>query len=238
MSVKTVLFDLDGTLLPMPDQDLFVNTYTQYLARYMIPHGYDDPKLFIKALWTGTGAMLKNDGSCLNEDAFWAVFSPLVGRDARADEPIFRTFYETEFRNAQATCGFAPQSAQIVRRLQQRGLGVILATNPLFPAAATEERIRWAGLTPEDFQLYTTYENATCCKPNPAYYQEILDKLGLRAEECAMVGNDVDEDMIPAESMGMQTFLLTGCLLNRSGADIGRWPHGDYEALAQWLETL
>ena len=52
-----------------------------------------------------------------------------------------------------------------------------------------------------------------------------------------MVGNDVDEDMI-AGRLGMKTFLLTDCLINKSGADISRWPHGGYEALYAYLDTL
>ena len=48
MPIKTILFDLDGTLLPM-DQEAFVNAYTKLLAMYMVPYGYD-PQLLIKAL--------------------------------------------------------------------------------------------------------------------------------------------------------------------------------------------
>ena len=235
MPIKTILFDLDGTLLPM-DQEAFVNAYTKLLAMYMVPYGYD-PQLLIKALWTGTGAMVKNDGTHPNEAAFWEVFSSIIGKDARADEATFETFYHTDFQKAGASCGFAPEAAETVHRLKERGFRVVLATNPLFPAVATQSRIRWAGLTPEDFDYYTTYEHCSFCKPNPAYYQEILDKLGLHAEECAMVGNDVGEDMV-AETLGMKTFLLTDCLINKTDAPITNWPHGDFAALNQWLETL
>ena len=38
--IKTVLFDLDGTLLPM-DQDNFVKAYFKNLAIKLAPHGYD-----------------------------------------------------------------------------------------------------------------------------------------------------------------------------------------------------
>ena len=66
MAIKAVLFDLDGTLLPM-DQDEFIKTYMSRLAKYMAPYVYD-PDLLLKGLWMGTGAMVKNDGRKTNED--------------------------------------------------------------------------------------------------------------------------------------------------------------------------
>ena len=114
---------------------------------------------------------------------------------------------------------------------------MVLATNPLFPAVATYSRIRWTGLTPEDFLLVTTYENATRCKPNPDYYLEILDKLGLVPEECLMVGNDAEEDMIAAQT-GMKVFLLTDCLINKKNRDISAFPSGSFPELLTYIRSV
>ena len=110
----------------------------------------------------------------------------------------------------------------------------MLATNPIFPSIATESRIRWAGLEPEDFELYTTYENTGYCKPNPDYYRDILNKLKLQPEDCLMVGNDVTEDMIAA-SVGMDVFLLTDCMINKEQKDISVYPHGNFEQLMAYI---
>ena len=117
------------------------------------------------------------------------------------------------------------------------GLGVVLATNPLFPPIATQSRIRWAGLEPEDFALVTTYDNSSFSKPNPEYYREILGKLNLRAEECLMVGNDALEDMAARET-GMQVFLLTDCLINRDGRDLTDYPQGSFPELMAYIRSL
>ena len=109
-----------------------------------------------------------------------------------------------------------------------------MATNPIFPAVATESRIRWAGLTPADFELYTTYENIGFCKPNPAYYLEIANRLNVVPEECLMVGNDVTEDMV-ARSVGMHGFLLTDCLINKERKDINQFRRGSFEQLMRCL---
>ena len=120
--------------------------------------------------------------------------------------------------------------AEIVRSLKAAGVRVALATNPVFPAIATESRIRWAGLEPEEFELYTTYENIGFCKPNLDYYREILRRMELNAADCLMVGNDVDEDMV-AGQLGMEVFLLTDHLINKSGTDINAFPHGSFDDL-------
>ena len=233
--IKAVLFDLDGTLLPM-DQDRFLNAYLSGLAEKMAPHGYD-PKLLIKSIWKGTGAMVMNDGSKSNDKVFWNTFSAAFGWDTRVDEPVFTDFYEHEFQEVAKSCGFDPRSSQIISELQHMGKKIILATNPLFPAIATQSRIKWAGLNPEDFAYITTYENSCHCKPNPDYYREILDKMNLQPEECLMVGNDADEDMVAAQ-LGMNVFLLTDCLINKGNHDISQYPNGSFPELLAYLRSL
>lgn len=234
-TIKMVLFDLDGTLLPM-DQDEFVKGYFGLLAKKCAPHGYE-PKKLVDAVWAGTAAMVKNDGSRPNYDAFWAKMVEIYGEGVLRDIPLFEEFYANEFQQAKAFCGFTPEAAETVALCKELGFRVALATNPLFPAVATESRIRWAGLKPEDFELYTTYENSRTCKPNPAYYREVLGKLGLEPADCLMVGNDVGEDMV-AETLGMRVFLLTDCLINKNGDPIDRYPHGGFDEMMKFARDL
>lgn len=233
--ITTIFFDLDGTLLPM-DQDRFIESYLGQMAKKMAPHGYD-PKLLAKAVWAGTGAMVKNTGTTTNDLVFWDTFDRFFERNTRADEPLFEEFYRKEFQLVRHDCGFDPAAAQAIAAIKNMGYRVVLATNPLFPAIATYSRVRWAGLAPEDFEWITTYENSSRCKPNPDYYQEILDKLNLKAEECVMVGNDVDEDMI-ARKLGFSVFLLTDYLINNSNKDISQYPHGSFPELLDFIRSL
>lgn len=230
--LTTILFDLDGTLLPM-DTDAFVKGYFKLLAAKLIPHGYDAQQL-MNAVWAGTAAMVTNDGTQSNEAAFWHTFSGILGEQVLADMPLFEEFYEKEFQAAKSLCGFNPDAAAVVHTLKEMGLRVALATNPLFPAIATQSRIRWAGLEPEDFEAYTTYENCRFCKPSPDYYREVAKSLSVRPEECLMVGNDATEDMVAAET-GMQVFLLTDCLLNKEQKDISIYPQGSFRQLLDFI---
>ena len=234
MNITTVLFDLDGTLLPM-DQEAFTAGYFRLLAKKLAPHGYE-PKTLVDTIWAGTAAMVRNDGTRTNEQAFWEKFAEIYGADkARDDQPLFEDFYANEFSAAREFCGFNAAAAETVRRLKARGLRVALATNPIFPRIATAQRIRWAGLAPDDFALYTTYENSTFCKPNPDYYREVARTLGVSPAECLMVGNDALEDMAARET-GMDVFLLTDCLINTKGRDLSTYPMGDFAALNAHLD--
>lgn len=233
--LTTILFDLDGTLLPM-DQEVFVKDYLNRLAAKMVPYGYD-PQMLVKAVWRGTGAMVANDGRKSNEAVFWEAFADMFGQDALEDVPLYDEFYETEFQECRHSCGFQPAAAETIRTLHAMGYRTVLATNPLFPPTATQSRVRWAGLTPEDFEFITTYDNSSFCKPNPDYYLEILGKLGLNAGECLMVGNDVNEDMI-AQTLGMQVFLLTDCLINKENRDISQYPYGSFPELMDYIRGL
>ena len=90
MGITTVLFDLDGTLLPM-DQMRFVEVYLELLAKKLAPFDYD-PQALGQAIWQGTRAMMKNTGEKTNETVFWDTFCGLMGEHSRADEPVFRDF--------------------------------------------------------------------------------------------------------------------------------------------------
>ena len=235
MSLRYIFFDLDGSLLPM-DQDRFIEAYFSEIAGFMAPFGYD-PKEFIRCIWKGIGAMLQNSGTDTNEAVFWDTMTQLLGEDAQKCQPILEEFYRSRFPKVQKACGFDPLAAPTLEKLRQLGLIPVLATNPIFPAVATQNRIAWAGLRCEDFALYTTYENSRYCKPNPAYYQEILEKLGAKPEECLMVGNDATEDLA-AEQLGIPVFLLTDCLINKNQREIQEYPQGNLKDLLEYIQSL
>lgn len=235
MAIKAVFFDLDGTLLPM-DQDIFIKAYLGGLVKVLAPKGYD-PRAIAGALWKSTDAMVHNDGTATNEEVFWDSFCAILGKEVRDEEPLLEEFYKTDFQKVKEVCGYTPKSRELVDKLRRLGITTVLATNPLFPAVATESRIRWAGLDPKDFTFITTYENSRYCKPNTNYYRELLKEAGVAAEDCLMVGNDVGDDMV-AESLGMRVFLLTDNLINKGEADISVYPNGDFDELNKYIEEL
>lgn len=235
MSKKVILFDLDGTLLPM-DQKIFVKSYFGKLTKKLAPLGYEPQKL-IEALWVGIKTVIKNTSDRFNDEVFWDVFVKIFGEKVREDEKYFEEFYKNEFQAVKEDCGFNPKAAKSIKELKEMGYRVALATNPIFPKIATESRIRWAGMEPEEFEWITTYENCKRSKPNPQYYLEIIEKINVKPEECIMVGNDVTEDMV-AQTIGMDVFLLTDCLLNKEEKDYSQYPQGGFDEMMEYIKTF
>ncbi len=234
--MNTFLFDLDGTLLPMPSQQKFLEAYLKALSGKIIPYGIE-PQKFISALMKCTDLMVRNDGSMTNEERFWTEFSMILGNDIRELEDVFNDFYRNEFEFAKSTTSRHPLAKSCIKLLKEKGYPVVLATNPLFPRIATLTRILWAGLDPDDFIWITTYENSKYCKPKLEYYKEILSQIGRKPEECIMVGNDVTEDMCTSR-LGMDTFLLTDYMICPEGEDTTGFKQGNYEDLYEIIKRL
>ena len=233
--MKAILFDLDGTLLPM-DQEVFTKAYFKELCKKMSPYGYD-VKGLTSGVWSGTAAMVRNDGGQTNEDAFWSVFAGVFGDRVYEDKRIFNEFYENEFDLAKEVCGYDEDADHTIKELKGKGYRLILASNPIFPETAQIKRMRWAGVDPNDFDYITAYENSHFCKPNSKYYNEIIEKIGCEASECLMVGNDATEDMCAAKA-GMDTFLLTNCLINSDAKDISVFHRGGFKQLMEYISLL
>ena len=235
--LQAILFDLDGTLLPM-DNEYFVKYYFKYLAKAAAPWGYTDPQAMLKALWAGVEAMMKNDGSRPNFDVFWDTFGALLHKpDAKLDAPKFDSFYGGDFHLAKAATQEAPLAGEAVAVARQKAKHVILATNPIFPDVADESRLSWIGLKMEDFDLVTDYANSCHCKPNPEYYRDILRQFDLDPAQCLMVGNNVVEDWQASAAAGIPCFILTDNVINPDNIEI-TCPHGSYADMVEYLKNL
>lgn len=232
--IKIILFDLDGTLLPM-QQDDFTTAYFNGLSKKLAPYGYE-PKRLVGGVWQGTKAMVKNDGTQTNEQVFWKEFASLFGDKVYENIDRFNEFYATDFDKLKSYCGYNEQANKTIRALKEKGYTLVIASNPVFPMTAQKKRMSWAGVNPDDFALITSYENSHYCKPNPQYYKEIAERLGVKPSDCLMVGNDTTEDAA-AKLMGMDFFLLTDCLLNKESKDISKFRRGSFAQLLNYIEN-
>lgn len=231
--IKAILFDLDGTLLPQ-DQDKFTAEYFSLLGSHHAKYGHD-AKFTVDSVWKGIGAMFKNNGEDTNENVFWRAFEKVFGKSKAEVKPLFDEYYANDFDKLKKFCSFTGGAAAAVAAAKNHGVPVVLATNPIFPIEAQVKRVQWAGVNPEEFAFITSYENSRYTKPRTGYYIDIANALGVNPEECVMIGNDTDDDLSAAK-VGMQAFLVTDCLINRTNIDISALPHGNMDKLVEFIQ--
>ena len=236
MRYQAILFDLDGTLLPM-HEPTFVKYFYGALVAYLTPSGRYSPKEVGEILQGSLQYVVGNDGHRSNRQAFIDFYNQYERRTGvRVDIEDIEAFYESAFdKQVRHSCGYDPAAAMIVDFIKQENIPMVVATNPFFPCAATHARLRWAGLDPTDFAEITTYENYHYCKPNMRYYQEVFARTGFDPEQCLMVGNNVDEDMI-AKQLGCDVFLIDRNLINPENKDISQYPSGSLDDLHVYLQ--
>ncbi len=235
MRYRAILFDMDGTLVPM-DNDVFTKGYFHALAEKLSPVGLA-PDALMNTVWAGTKAMIKNDGSQTNDTVFWDTFVAVTGKEVQPFRTASDHFYSHEFGEVKGFTGENPLAWKAVEAAHAAAEKVVCASNPLFPLNGQLMRMRWVGLQQKDFDLITSYESDRFCKPNPAYYEDICRRLQVKPEECLMIGNDVLEDMQTASSLGMDTFLVTDCIIPHEGI-VWEGKQGSFADLVNFLKTL
>jgi len=207
--MKAVLFDLDGTLLDI-DLEPFLGRYFTALEKAAATLTDElPPSEMLEAIKSSTRAMMQPHTGQTNREAFSADFHTRTGVDLDARWDVFDTFYAEVFPGLGAGIGPMPGARDAIEYALSRGLGVAIATNPIFPRQAVDHRLAWAGLADLDLPVVTSYENMYACKPSPEYFQQTADMLVVEPRDCLMVGDDRYLDM-PAANVGMRTFYVGG----------------------------
>jgi FMN phosphatase YigB (HAD superfamily) len=227
--ISTLLIDLDNTLLGN-DMETFLPPYLQKLGAHLADK--ISPDLMVPELLVGTRKMIENlDPTLTLEQVFAQYFFPALGLSEETLRPLFEDFYDTVFPSLKANTTRYPESKQFIKALFDAGHEVVIATSPLFPRKAILQRLEWAGVPVErfDYTLITSYEDFHFSKPNLEYYAEILGRLGKSPHEAVMVGNDPENDLAPAQGIGMAVFHV-------HPASQDEYPSGSLEDTIPWLE--
>lgn len=198
--IRAVLFDLDDTLLRL-NLTAFVARYVAGASVLLGQAARLSPARVGAAFAQALVAIdsQKRRDSLTNEQLFNQALLEKTG--IPLDDPVIADLVECFEREVVPGYGGGivdarPQEGarEAVDAVWRCGLVCALATNPTFSLTCDKARMAWAGVCEEDFSLVSTTANSTRCKPCARYYQEFCNQLGLRAEECLMVGNDATRD--------------------------------------------
>lgn len=208
--MKALLLDLDNTLLEN-SMESFIPAYLSSISRHVAEEL--SPQQFIHHLMQATDAMSSDvDPQRTNMQVFDTAFFPAIGCTREELEPLLDDFYARRFPELASLTQPVPGARSLVEWAFEQGLQVAIATNPLFPRTAVEQRLEWAGIPADRFpyDLITTYEIMHAAKPHTAYYREIIMHLDRQPEECIMVGDEWEMDILPAMELGMRAYWIAG----------------------------
>ena len=228
----TLLLDLDDTLLET-NMGAFIPAYFQALSKHLAE--YVQPEKMLPALMKGTELMLASeDPTHTLQEVFEAYFYPKLGVPKAQVNHVIEQFYDEIFPSIGSVTKKREGAVELVNWAFSKGYRVAIATDPLFPRKAVYHRIRWAGLDPERFELVSSFETFHFTKSHPAYFAEVLGRLGWPNDPVLMVGNDVDRDLKPAQSLGLKTYHVHEESASGPGPEAaGR---GKLSDLRSWLE--
>ena len=234
----TLLLDLDDTLLDT-NMDAFIPIYFHALGKAMAE--YIAPDKLLKSLMQGTEAMIQNDTPAETlQDVFSANFYPHLGVERDILDPIIADFYQNIFPTLAHLTKVRPEAVEFVEWAFSAGHRIAISTNPLFPQTAIYNRLRWAGLDPEKypFEIISSFETFHFSKPNPAYFAEILGRIGWDDSPVLIVGDDPVRDLLGAEELGVALYWIAeddAIVPEGRKKPLGR---GKIGALRSWIESF
>ena len=202
-----VLLDLDNTLINI-NMRQFIPAYLAALGRAL--RRFAPPEEIAETVLYATNVMQANTNPATsNYNAFYKIFLAKLQVEYAEIQPDIDRFYREDYAKLRRYVSPKPQARELAAFLTASGRKVVIATHPIFPLTAIEQRMEWGNLSGLPYALVTAMETAHFSKPNPAYYQEILDRLGVAPSQALMVGDDPQNDIAPARQLGLETWQIT-----------------------------
>lgn len=204
---QAILIDLDGTLVD-DSMETFLPAYFAALTK-KLAHLIPPDKLIAQLQASTRAAVMDRDAARTIAEKFAADFFPGIGHSQASLMPLFDDFYARDYPRLQSFVKPIPAARGVLEKIFQRGFQVVLATMPVFPRTAIRQRMEWGNIADLPYTLITDYETMHASKPHSAYYREIAAILGCAPADCVMVGNEIENDIAPANRAGMKTFWVT-----------------------------
>jgi len=204
----TFLFDMDDTLL-RNDMDSFVTQYLGAFSRHVA--GLVDAQQFVQAMLLGTRAMEQNRRpDCTLQEAFEASFFRSLKVDPAEFYHLADEFYAQIYPSLQQYCTPDTDAVQTLETLRNRGDRLAVATNPLFPLTAVQQRLAWGGVPVENFpyEAIGAFDQYHFAKPDPAFFAEMLARMGWPDGPVVLIGDDPLRDVAAGIALGLPVYWI------------------------------
>lgn len=239
--IKAVLLDLDNTLLRNDDR-VFAEAYLRLVGDYFGQRwGRGDlSRAFLTAIRALAG---RRDLEQTNTRLFLSAMCRETGIPVPEIYAALEDFHREVYPALEQHVRPMPQAAALLDELRRRQYAVAITTNPIYPAEAIRQRLAWAGL-PDDFDNYALVTHADTMrltKADPAFYIEVVARIGVEPDEAVMVGDSLKNDIQPAQQVGLSTYHVQGEPTGAASPADATGLLSDFEAAVRdgdWLEAL
>ena len=190
--IKAIIFDLDNTLVDF----MLLKTRAVDAAIYaMIDAGlnisYEDALKRINDIYSREGIEYQQVFDIMLIDLYGRVDYKMISSGIVA----YRTAREAALKPYP---GVVPTLMTLIK------MGLKLAVVSDAPAKEAWLRLSYLGFQ-HFFDVDITFDDSQERKPSPVPFNMALDKLGLKANECLMIGDWAERDMVGGKTVGMKT---------------------------------
>lgn len=202
MTIRAVLFDVGGPLATEVEHERAIDA--------------DIRLLFAEAGMPVSDARYAEAWRTVVDSFAPNAYEAVIWQLAEGDEEIAPSVYREVARRGHERGSFQLRDgiAELLEELAARGLKLGLAANQ---PAEVIERLEQAGIA-KYFQSTAVSGTHGYKKPDVRVFIHACEALGVAPEECIMVGDRIDCDIVPARLLGMRTVRL------RAGRHVSQEP--------------
>ena len=207
MKLKTLLIDLDGTLLGSHSFWLKI-FFTFHFVHSLHTYGISLIKgiKILHSLKLSMGNQTHQGNGIVNWTKAIAFFSQLSGKSLEDSEKILTSTSMMCFKKSHMTLFPVPEAKEFIEWARHH-FRLILATNPLWPLDVVLFRLNISEIEKNHFEFITHAGVMSASKPHIKYYQELQVMKNLDVQTCMMIGNDEKKDG-PARKLGIDVFII------------------------------
>ncbi len=208
MSLKAVIFDVDGTLADT--EEAHRSAFNASFHAYGLP--WEWPAELYRELLAVAGGKERIRHYCER-------FAPRFLDNPEADDIIRRLHADKTRRYAELVADGAvtvrPGVLRLIRSLREAGIRLAIATTTSRSNVDALLASSLRALPPDTFEVIGAAEEAASKKPDPAIYQWVLGKLALAPQDCLAI-EDSPNGVLAAQAAGIPV-LVTECVWTAGG---------------------
>ena len=210
MTLRAVLFDLDGTLRHTRPSwpDVFLDTAKRHGVP-VTPETRRRLKRWAHRFWASSDELREMIRAHGEGEAFWLAYTrrrlEILGCSPEEAETLAaRILAELQAMDGQLPDVVPPQVPATLQTLRQQGYRLAVLTNRSEPLNGYLSEIGLEGF----FDLALVAGEIGVWKPNPAVFHHALEQLGVAPHEAAYVGDNLYADVMGAQAAGLHPILL------------------------------